>query len=141
MFGSCRPTEALPGTAAKIVVFQARAASHQPLFNAADREAADGYAKQLITLRANGHIVQQKLFHEGFLERSRRQSMQLEPFCVRLKRCRREAGLSQRALAQRAHLDSITITRLEQGQRDPRLATVKALALALEISLERLIGS
>ena len=56
-------------------------------------------------------------------------------------RARRRAGLSQRELAVRAGLTQAAVSRLESGDRLPRLETLQALAEAsghvLEIRLKR----
>jgi DNA-binding XRE family transcriptional regulator len=138
-FLSFRPTSALPGTEEKILVLEARAASHQPLFHADDATADDDRALLLLISAANGHRLGQKAFREGFLpEACRPQALPAERFCGRLKKLRREAGLTQRALAVRAQLDWNTIARLERGARAPRLGTIRRLAEALAVSLAAL---
>lgn len=58
-----------------------------------------------------------------------------------VSRARRRAGLSQRELAVRAGLTQAAVSRLESGDRLPRLETLLALAEAsghvLEIRLKR----
>ncbi len=58
----------------------------------------------------------------------------------RIRMLRREAGLTQAALAERAGLAEITISAIERGQKQPRLATVAAIAKALGVSLDELVG-
>jgi transcriptional regulator with XRE-family HTH domain/MFS family permease len=56
-------------------------------------------------------------------------------FGVLLRQWRQRAGLSQEALAQRAGVGIRTVRGLETGERtDPRMATVRSLADALELS-------
>ncbi|GGY15646.1 NACHT domain-containing protein [Streptomyces xanthochromogenes] len=66
-------------------------------------------------------------------------------FSALLKRFRREANLTQEALAERAGVGVRTIRGLETGERaDPRMTTVRLLADALELSSEgreRLLAS
>jgi transcriptional regulator with XRE-family HTH domain len=52
---------------------------------------------------------------------------------------RRRAGLTQAELARRAGIASNHLSRLESGEKiDPRFATIAKLALALNVSLDRL---
>jgi len=57
----------------------------------------------------------------------------------RLARLRREAGLSQEALAAKSGISRVTIARLEAGERDPHYETLRALAQGLGVPLERLL--
>ena len=57
-----------------------------------------------------------------------------------IRRERKQAGLTQRALAERAGLTELTIIKIERGQeRNPKLRTIRRLARALEVSYDRLI--
>jgi len=57
-----------------------------------------------------------------------------------IRRERKRAGLTQRALAERAGLTELTIIKIERGQeRNPKLRTIRRLARALEVSYDRLI--
>lgn len=52
---------------------------------------------------------------------------------------RRRAGLTQAELARKAGIASNHLSRLESGEKiDPRFATIAKLALALNVSLDRL---
>lgn len=51
-----------------------------------------------------------------------------------LRDMRRQRGLSQQCLADRACLDKSTISRLEAGSRAPSVHAVAALAVALDLS-------
>jgi transcriptional regulator with XRE-family HTH domain len=51
-----------------------------------------------------------------------------------LRRCRREAGLSQERLAELCDLHRTEIGLLERGKRSPRLETLVRLARALGLS-------
>lgn len=56
-------------------------------------------------------------------------------------RKRREAiGLSQEALADKAQLHRTYISLLERGQRNPSLNVIAALAVALDTSVNALVG-
>jgi transcriptional regulator with XRE-family HTH domain len=58
----------------------------------------------------------------------------LRPFGVRLRAMREAHGISQSELARRAGLDHSAISLFESGARpNPRLATVMAIATALEL--------
>ena len=58
---------------------------------------------------------------------------------TRIRRLRKAKGISQAALAQRAHLTRVYITRLEAGQQDPSLSTINALAKALGVPVTALL--
>ena len=59
-----------------------------------------------------------------------------------LNYARRKAGLSQRALAERAGVTQATVARIEKNETDPRLGTVARLLRACGFDLEvaRLAG-
>ena len=59
---------------------------------------------------------------------------------LRLAEVRRAKGLSQRQLAQRAGLSESALSLLERGKRRPTYSTLKALAKALEVEPECLLG-
>jgi transcriptional regulator with XRE-family HTH domain len=61
-------------------------------------------------------------------------------FVMHLKRLRAQRGWSQVALSQRAGLTKEYIARLELGQHDPSLTTLKKLAKALKVTLAELVG-
>jgi transcriptional regulator with XRE-family HTH domain len=56
-------------------------------------------------------------------------------FAANLRRLRAEAGISQMELGNRCDMHFSVISRLERGERDPQLATLTALAEALEITV------
>jgi transcriptional regulator with XRE-family HTH domain len=63
------------------------------------------------------------------------------PLGVHLKDLRKAAALSQQALAIKAGLSIGVVARIEQGSNEePKLATLRALAKALEITLDELVG-
>ena len=58
-----------------------------------------------------------------------------------LKRYRLQRGLSQRELAQKAHVRQATISNVETGKKKDVLSgTVLKLARALEVTVEQLLG-
>ena len=63
-------------------------------------------------------------------------------FPHRLRQLRRRQRLSQKALAQRAGVTDVTISRLEQSRDASHIAidTVVRLAQALDVRLETLLG-
>jgi len=58
-----------------------------------------------------------------------------------LRTARRRAHLSQRALAERAGVPQSHIARIESGQADPRVSTLRRLLRECDHSLEALPGS
>ncbi len=57
-----------------------------------------------------------------------------------MRLCRRNAGLSQERLAEFAGLDRNYIGKLEREESSPTLDTLEAVAAALQINVEKLIG-
>lgn len=57
-----------------------------------------------------------------------------------LRSLRIKKGWTQLDLAYHAHLTPSTVSRLERGWQAPNLATVLALAMALDVPMERLSG-
>src|SRR5579885_2341720 len=60
----------------------------------------------------------------------------LTPFGFNLARLRRERGMTQAQLAERAGLHLHGLTKLEQGDRQPSWETVQTLAKALGVTCE-----
>jgi transcriptional regulator with XRE-family HTH domain len=58
-----------------------------------------------------------------------------ETVATNVRRERRSARLSQRALAQTSRIGEDTVVRLEKGQQEPRLATLVAFSFALRVPL------
>jgi transcriptional regulator with XRE-family HTH domain len=65
--------------------------------------------------------------------------MRQTPIAETLKQWRAVRGLSQRALAERAGVGYVIIARLELGQTDPRLSTLRRLAEALNVTVGELV--
>ena len=57
----------------------------------------------------------------------------------RLRALRQAAELSQERLVARAELSAATVRRIELGQLDPNLATLRAIARALGVGLAELV--
>lgn len=55
-----------------------------------------------------------------------------------LKKIRTEAGLTQRELARRSEVDPSQISEIENGKGNPRWASARRIAAALEIGLDEL---
>ena len=63
------------------------------------------------------------------------------PIARRLKELREDAGMSQQSLAVSAGLSVSLVSQIERGSRvDPRMSTLAALATALGVSLDELVG-
>ena len=58
----------------------------------------------------------------------------------KLKKIRKERGITQNQLAEKAGLATITIQNYEGGKYEPKYETVEKLAKALEISISDLTG-
>lgn len=59
----------------------------------------------------------------------------------RLRRVREQRGLSQEQVAERSGVAQESLSRIETGRRDPRLATLRRLAKGLDLSLSELLAS
>jgi transcriptional regulator with XRE-family HTH domain len=59
---------------------------------------------------------------------------------IRLRSIREQRGFSLRALKKESGVSVATLVRLESGEFDPRLSTLKKLAKALRVSVCTLIG-
>ena len=59
---------------------------------------------------------------------------------LRLRAIRERKGVSLRALKRVSGVAVATLARLEAGQGDPQLSTLKKLAKALNVSVAQLIG-
>ncbi len=59
---------------------------------------------------------------------------------VNVARLRELKALSQRELAERAHLSVTTVNRIEMGKRKPMPKTVRKLAQALGVTPEELLS-
>jgi len=60
-------------------------------------------------------------------------------FGRRLRKLREKRGLSQEALGRNTSLNRTSIQKLEAGERDPRLTTIRLLALGLRVPPRELI--
>jgi transcriptional regulator with XRE-family HTH domain len=62
-------------------------------------------------------------------------------FAAKLKELREAAGLTQGALAERAGMHKLGVAKLEQGLREPKWASVQALARALGVGCSAFEGT
>jgi transcriptional regulator with XRE-family HTH domain len=68
-------------------------------------------------------------------------TQELAPIGQRLKALRENAGMSQQSLATSAGLSVSLVSQIERGSRvDPRMSTITALAAALDVTLDELVG-
>ncbi len=58
----------------------------------------------------------------------------------KLRQIREAQGYSLRALANKVGMSHVALFRLESGQTDPRLSTLRRLAKALRVTVADLIG-
>jgi len=65
--------------------------------------------------------------------------MRQKPIAEQVRAWRGVRGLSQRALAERAGMPYPMVARLELGQTDPRLSTLRRLAKALNVTVGELV--
>jgi transcriptional regulator with XRE-family HTH domain len=56
-----------------------------------------------------------------------------------LRQARERAGLTQEVVAERSGVHPTEVSRIESGKRDPRVATVEALADAVGVSVSDLL--
>jgi transcriptional regulator with XRE-family HTH domain len=60
-------------------------------------------------------------------------------FVMRLKKLRANQGMTQEALAEKAGISRTYLARLELGQQDPTLGTLRKLAKALKVTVGELV--
>ena len=135
----CQPTDALPGTQEKIRVLEARAAHRQELSNPADlKEGQD--PTRVLARELRGRC----LVNLGTAQAVRPDPGEHIPSVVtfgkRLRKIREEAGLSVKQLVRSSGLSQPAISHFECDRRLPSLGALLALARALELSLDDLVG-
>ena len=62
-------------------------------------------------------------------------------FGTSMRKLREGAGMTQEALGHAADVHPVEISRMEAGQRDPKLSTLYRLASALGVTLDELVRS
>src|SRR5262245_63326443 len=65
----------------------------------------------------------------------------MDPLAKQLKRLRATRGLSQEALARKAHVSRGYLARIELGRHDPTLRVLRRLAKGLRVSVGELVKS
>ena len=63
----------------------------------------------------------------------------MDPLAKQLKRLRAARGLSQEALARKAHVSRGYLARIELGRHDPTLSVLRRLAKGLRVSVGELV--
>jgi len=63
----------------------------------------------------------------------------LDVFTANLRRLREERGLSQEAVGDRAGMTQSQYARIERGDVDPTIKTLKRLATALDVTVSSLV--
>ena len=63
----------------------------------------------------------------------------MDPLAEQLKRLRAARGLSQEALAKKAHVSRGYLARIELGRHDPTLSVLRRLAKGLRVSVGELV--
>lgn len=58
----------------------------------------------------------------------------------RIRNAREKAGLTQKQLAEKAGIATITLQQYESGKRQPRLGILQNIAIALDITTGELLG-
>lgn len=61
-------------------------------------------------------------------------------FCERLRAARKRAKITQIQLSRMTMIDQAKVSRLETGGQEPSIAQLRALAVALSVSADWLIG-
>lgn len=61
------------------------------------------------------------------------------PISEQVREWREVRGLTQRALAEQSGVGQVLVARLELGQTDPRLSTLRRLADALSVTVGELV--
>ena len=63
----------------------------------------------------------------------------MDPLVKRLRQLRAARGLSQEALAKKAHVSRGYLARIELGRHDPTLSVLRRLAKGLRVSVAELV--
>lgn len=64
----------------------------------------------------------------------------METIAQRISRARRHLNINQKELAQKANITEASLSRYENGIREPKSAVITRLAEALEVSTDYLLG-
>lgn len=132
------PTAALPGSAAKLEILIARSARRAGLHHADDCRG-DSTRQNLYEEAGNYGLVNTGSVIEVELDQGEKPTGPTT-FGGRLAQLRKARGLMRKGLAIRAKLCKAMIGHLERDERLPGLLVLLALADALDVSLDELVG-
>lgn len=150
-----KPTNAVPGSEAKLRIMEQRAAAGQCVFSGRDRpdctltlglerDGAEGRARngsRSMQLNDRGERLGAPVEANQDAETELRLTVgNLTLFSEKLSALRRRRGLSLAELAARAGLDKSSLSKLENGLRQPYLETAVLLAKALGVPIALLAG-
>jgi DNA-binding XRE family transcriptional regulator len=140
-----RPTDALPGSPEKVREMRARVARGESPF--ADGDIGDDDARGLVgrPTRDTGGVNRQTRPAGTVRVRNRPRKGKCIPdslhrFGGRLHHFRTERGLSQGQLSMKAGVNRDHLSRLERGKKFPSVSVLVALAEALCMTPDRLLG-
>ncbi len=86
-------------------------------------------------------MTSQSVFAAGSEEARVKQRNPESALGKRLQKARQDAGLTQQQLCQRANLSFSTLTKIERGAiKSPSIFTIQAIAAAVGLSLDELVG-
>jgi DNA-binding XRE family transcriptional regulator len=136
-----RPTATLPRSPERIEELRRRAQRHEALFDRRDTDLDERRGLRVEVL-CNGFPVAAGIVAEENLPAENRNpsSRGLGLLGKRIRHFRCEKGWSQGLLARRAGIDPQHLSKLERGVKEPGLSALLALADALRLSLDRLVG-
>ncbi len=132
------PTTALPGSEEKLRILIERQRQGQELHTEGDTVLDMSYEESAHLLwerHRNGSTTV-----VGVAEGSVTNRLQENILGDRVRIAREQAGLSRKALALRAGVSQMCLSRIERHERTPRLDVLIAIADALGLSLDRLVG-
>jgi ribosome-binding protein aMBF1 (putative translation factor) len=138
-------TDALPGSPEKVDVLAARAGRRESLFSERDTDQDDRRGLAGRPTAGTGGVNRQTRPAGTVTEKGRPWKGKCRPealsrFGGRLHWFRRRQGLSQGQLARKAGMTRHFVSRLERGTRVPTVAVLLALAGALGLTPDSLLG-
>lgn len=75
------------------------------------------------------------MFILGVMAENPANTKHLKAFGKRVAAVRRDRGITQDVLADKADISSLTVSYIESGRQWPRLATLKKIAKALDVTV------
>jgi XRE family transcriptional regulator, regulator of sulfur utilization len=138
-------TDALPGSPEKVDVLAARAARRESLFSDRDTDQDECRGLAGRPTAGTGGVNRQTRPAATVVEKGRPWKGRCRPealsrFGGRLHHYRTRRGLSQEQLARKAGMTHDFVSRLERGTRLPTVAVLLALAGALGLTPDALLG-